>query len=330
MLHGWVDALNPTADRYQTSECLPQGGEARAAGRPVGPRPLRAHCAAVLARVWGREAGSRGIFFDLTFVGLWLALALTPWSLWFSSKVHLAAALKTPSWSHPLGTDSLGRDLLVRLGEAIQHSVLPLWLAVGMGLLIGGGWAIFCLSLPQARIWRPFLTVMDAGAVGLAAIPAGVMAFAWGAWRQRVDLAGVMWTLTILCAVRMYLLVRDLERRDHGLGYWTAHKALGGSTVSRLWTFGVRGAWTWELLEQITLSLRVAVATEAAVSYLGFGVAEPAASFGNMLATHFDYYLKGHLGVVLPIICGLALTASFPAAVLRLVRSMKQWLRTFV
>jgi hypothetical protein len=41
-----------------------------------------------------------------------------------------------------------------------------------------------------------------------------------------------------------------------------------------------------------------------------------------MLATHFDYYLKGHVEVVMPIILGLGLTAMFPVALVRTYRRL--------
>jgi peptide/nickel transport system permease protein len=211
----------------------------------------------------------------------------------------------------------MGRDMLVRLSGAIQNGVMPLWLAVAVGVLIGGLGALGCLVSGRQTQLRFLIKWIDIVAVSLATIPAGVMAFAWGALREHVDLFGVLWTLSILFAVRMYLLVRDLERRDQNLGYWTAHEALGGTHLSRIWRYGVCGGWKAELIESLLLNLRVAVAIEAAVSYLGFGVAEPNASFGNMLATHFDYYLKGHVGVVMPIIIVLGLTALFPGALVR-------------
>jgi len=65
--------------------------------------------------------------------------------------------------------------------------------------------------------------------------------------------------------------------------------------------------------------LRVAVAAEASLSFLGFGIQEPQPSFGNMLSSHFDLYLKGHWSVLLVIVGGLALAALFPASLAALL-----------
>jgi peptide/nickel transport system permease protein len=292
--------------------------------------PRRAICTDVsmhpIARSlkWFRTASKSGNYFGRTYdkvvVFLWLALAFLPWGEWFISKVRIGDALKGPSLIHPLGTDNVGRDLLVRISDAIHTSVLPLWLSSLIGVLSGIGLALWSISLTWHPPWRRFFGFFNVIAVIVTAIPAGVMAFAWGAFREKVDLQGVLWTLTLVFAFRMYLLIGDLNRRDYGLAYWKAHEALGGSPLTRIWRYGMCGGWTREISESISLNLRVAVAIEAAVSYLGFGVTEPAASFGNMLATHFDSYLKGHMGVVVPIILGLGLTARFPVALLRLMR----------
>ena len=274
---------------------------------------------------WLYGQGESSIYFghmyDKIVVFLWVALAFLPWGDWFNSKVRIGDALKGPSFVHPLGTDNVGRDLLVRISDAIQTSVLPLWLSSLIGVFFGAGLALWSVSSTWHPQWRRFFGFFKVIAVIVTAIPAGVMAFAWGALREKVDLQGVLWTLTLVFAFRMYLLIGDLNRRDHGLAYWKAHEALGGSPVTRIWRYGMRGGWTREISESISLNLRVAVAIEAAVSYLGFGVAEPAASFGNMLATHFDSYLKGHMGVVLPIVLGLGLTARFPVSLLRFMRA---------
>lgn len=318
LANGWENALNHTSE--QKFECAVSGLHPIDS---IEKSPVR-RSPGTLFLPWLRHA----VFFifeakpiralvDCTLVFVWLGLAFLPWQIWYGGKVRLGEALQGVSAAHPLGTDSVGRDMVVRLSGAIQNGVMPLWLAVAMGVLIGGLVAIGCLVSGRPTKLRFLLNGIDIVAVSLATIPAGVMAFAWGAIRERVDLVGVLWTLSILFAVRMYLLVRDLERRDQNLGYWTAHKALGGTDLSRIWRYGVCGGWKAELIESLLLNLRVAVAIEAAVSYLGFGVAEPHASFGNMLATHFDYYLKGHIGVVMPIIIVLGVTALFPGALIR-------------
>jgi peptide/nickel transport system permease protein len=317
--NGWENVLNHTAEHK--FECEVDRLHSK---DEIEKSPIRRGPGAILPLVLRRmgffmvEAKGIRAVVDITLVFLWLGLAFLPWQIWYGGKVRLGEALQGVSAAHPLGTDSMGRDMLVRLSGAIQNGVLPLWLAVAMGVLCGSLVALGCLVSGRQNHQRFFIKLVDIVAVILATIPAGVMAFAWGAVRERVDLVGVLWTLGILFAVRMYLLVRDLERRDQNLGYWTTHEALGGTTLSRIWRYGVCGGWSAELLESLSLNLRVAVAIEAAVSYLGFGVTEPAASFGNMLATHFDYYLKGHVGVVMPIILGLGMTAVFPGAFVRM------------
>jgi ABC-type dipeptide/oligopeptide/nickel transport system permease subunit len=67
--------------------------------------------------------------------------------------------------------------------------------------------------------------------------------------------------------------------------------------------------------------LRTAVAIEASLSYLGFGIQEPSPSFGNMLAAHFDLYLKGQWYVLGILVLWLGVTAAFPQAVLTLSQS---------
>lgn len=318
LANGWENVLNHTAE--QKFECKVSGLDPVAA---IEKSPIRrtpgAHFLPWLRHVvfFMFEAKSIRSLMDSALVFVWLGLAFLPWQIWYGGKIRLGEALQGVSAAHPLGTDSMGRDMLVRLSGAIHNGVLPLWLAVAMGVMGGGLVAILCLVSGRHAQARFLIKWIDIVAVSMATIPAGVMAFAWGAIRERVDLVGVLWTLSVLFAVRMYLLVRDLERRDHNLGYWTAHKALGGTALSRIWRYGVCGGWKAELIESLLLNLRVAVAIEAAVSYLGFGVAEPNASFGNMLATHFDYYLKGHVGVVMPIIIVLGLTAFFPGALVR-------------
>ncbi len=258
----------------------------------------------------------RILLLDLPIVLAFLTLALVPWGEWFGGKVRLADTLLPPSAEHPLGTDNLGRDLLVRTATAMSSGVLPLWGAVLLSTLAGVSLGTAVVLLKRRRLGAGAARGIDLVATGLASIPVGVSAFAWAVWWEKGGLAPVCLALGALFAVRSYLQIRDLHRHDRHLGFWTAHASLGGSEAGRLWRYGVFTGWRWSLAEALGFHLRAAVAIEASLSYLGFGIQEPAASFGNMLASHFDLYLKGHLSVLAVILGALALTAAFPSCLL--------------
>lgn len=278
-------------------------------------------------------------------------VALLGWSLLWAEDVGKAAmrldlrhALAAPfSWGdgtslrqqglHLLGTDALGRDLLARIAVALRDAVLPLWLVViaadGLGILVGSlamltggaGESEGRSSNPWARLGAVFgVRVMDVLAALVAGIPVGILAFAGAVWREEVGLLPVAAALAAVCGVRGYLLTRDLHRQTRSLAWWTADAALGGSPLRRIMRHGIAGAWRRPLSEALGFHLKVAVGIEAALSYLGFGVAEPAPSLGNMLASHFDLYLKGQWHVLAVVVGALALVTAMPAAAVDLIQ----------
>lgn len=254
----------------------------------------------------------------LTLV-IFAALAWLPWAHWYGGGVRLADTLAPISTLHPLGADNLGRDLLVRLSLSITGAVLPLWLSVTLGCVTGIVLSVATLVARQTRSAQAPISVLDALAGIAAGLPAVIVAFGLAVLWEGGGLMPVAVTLAVLFGLRSYLEVQDWARQDSRLGYWTAHAALGGSMAKRLWRYGVLGAWRAPLVQSLAFHLRAAVAVEAALSYLGFGVQEPQASFGNMLSSHFDLYLKGEWQILMIIVAALVLTVAVPVAVSRLL-----------
>lgn len=243
-------------------------------------------------------------------------LLCVPWSTWLGTRVNLADALALPSQRHPLGTDSLGRDLVVRAAEAVLGAVLPLWLGVLVATIVGVVLGIGVICLGTSRLWRPLIASFDAVVVVVVSVPVCLTAFAWAALSEHAGLIPVLFSLAVVFMLRTYLQVRDLYRKDEALAYWTAHAALGGSLLFRLLGYGIQTGWRRTLAMSLGFHLRTAVAIEASLSYLGFGIQEPSASFGNMLAAHFDLFLKGQWYVLVVLIVCLAMTAALPTALL--------------
>ncbi len=119
---------------------------ARVASEPVA-RPLAVAASAPRTSLW-QETGRRFRRHRLAMVGsvilvaLVLAVLVGPlvWRLPIND-IDFKAKLKGPSWSHPLGTDDLGQDLLARMlyGGRISLAVgiAAMLIAISIGTAVG-------------------------------------------------------------------------------------------------------------------------------------------------------------------------------------------------
>lgn len=194
---------------------------------------------------------------------------------------------------HPLGTDPNGRDLLTRLAYGGRISLLVAALATLSILLIGGaigaiagffGGAIdsilmrfvdVMLSLPEIAILLLISAIFTPGPVGLALI---------------IALTG--WT-GIARIIRGEVL--SLRGRD----YVDAARVLG-ATNNRLILRHIVPNVIPTLVVWISLAIPSVILTEAALSFLGFGVQIPTPSWGNMLQDATAFYTQSAWNVFLP------------------------------
>ncbi len=265
--------------------------------------------------------------FNLIVVAGFLGVVVVPPLLGLSTKLDLSNMLAFPSLSHPLGTDHLGRDLMIRISETIRFSVLPLWLSSTVATFVGASFAAFLILGMQTRspVLKGLTTISQSVAALLMAIPAGVMVFAWSVWREHAGIIAVVSALSVFFVMRAFLKVFDLYRHDRYLLYWQAHEALGGSRLRLIWRYGFLSSWKRQLGELLSFHLRAAVIIEASLSYLGFGIQEPMPSFGNLLSSHFELYLKGHTEVLVVITVALIWTSSLPANVSGIIYNLSNF-----
>ena len=119
---------------------------ARVASEPVA-RPLAVAASAPRTSLW-QETGRRFRRHRLAMVGSVILVALVLsvlvgpllWRLPIND-IDFKAKLKGPSWSHPLGTDDLGQDLLARMlyGGRISMAVgiAAMLIAISIGTAVG-------------------------------------------------------------------------------------------------------------------------------------------------------------------------------------------------
>lgn len=257
---------------------------------------------------------------DVLIISLFTGLAL--WgALGPEPAIDLARTLQTSSWTNPLGTDALGRDLLSRLGGVIINAVLPVWAAAAFGSLVG--WFMAALAvLPISRAASGISIVVGFIMLIVAAVPAGLLAFFGAVLAEQAGIGPILAAIAIVMMALAFVHLRNLHHESAQLGHWVAFSALGGGDRERLVNYGVFGDWQSSITDRLFFSLRAGIVIEASVSWLGYGIQEPAASFGNMIAAHFDQWLRGNFHVLIVIVAGLALVTLLPTSLVRACRTL--------
>ena len=260
----------------------------RSAAAPDADRSPRAQRARALLR-------RPGFVLALVFVVLVVVAALAP-SLFTTYDPYATAPvarLTPPGAAHWFGTDELGRDLYTRvvfgstltISAALGAITIALVAGLSLGVVSGyfGGWL-------DAVLMR----VVD---VSLA-IPGLLMALA-------VVTALGFGTLPVAVAVGVGIVpgfartTRAEVLRVKTLPYIEAARASGATRSRILLRHVLPNAWG-PVAVLAVLDFGVAILSVAALSFLGFGAAPPAAEWGTLIARGRDYLVTAPWVSLLP------------------------------
>ncbi|HEX5493400.1 MAG TPA: ABC transporter permease [Mycobacteriales bacterium] len=211
---------------------------------------------------------------------------------------------RPPSHTFWLGTDDLGRDLLVRVLYGARISlfagVLASVIAVSIGVVIGltagylGGLADTVLSrLVDVVLSFPFLLF----AIALVAIVGPSLAISVGV------IAFFSWASIARVVRGQALSIKEKE-------YVEAARSLGARDV-RIMFVDVLPNLLAPVIVYTTLLIPAAIAFEATLSFLGLGVLPPTATWGNMLSESVQYYKVAWWFVIFPGVALLVTTLAF-------------------
>ena len=213
---------------------------------------------------------------------LFLVAMLASWiSPYDPGQIQIQRVLEEPSWRHPFGTDSLGRDVLSRMIWGSRISLLVGFVAVGIATLIGiclGSWAGYYGRWIDNLIMR-FVDIMLCFPTFFLIL--AVIAFLEPSiWNIMVVIGITNW-MGVARLVRAEFL--SLKERD----YTVAEKALGARDFRIIFQHILPNALA-PVLVSATLGVAGAILTESALSFLGIGVQPPTPSWGNILTAGKD------------------------------------------
>ena len=203
-------------------------------------------------------------------------------------------ALTPPSWSHPLGTDELGRDLLARVASGIRVSLLVIVVAVPVSLAVGGLLGLFA----SASRWTdtPVQRMFDL----VLAFPALILGLAVSAVLGP-GLAAVVVTVTVANVPVFGRVLRGAVRSQVARDYVLAERVLGVGTA-RLYLRHVLPNCFDVLLVQTALACSTAVFLEGGLSFLGLGITPPASSLGSLLDASLTFLQAAPFYAVGPLV----------------------------
>ncbi|NOQ42734.1 MAG: ABC transporter permease subunit [Desulfuromusa sp.] len=207
---------------------------------------------------------------------MFLMAAVATFSSIDPAAIDISQSLLPPSMAHPLGTDDLGREVLVRMLYGARISLLVGFVAVGISTLIGivlgslagyyGGW-VDALVMRFVDIMLCFPTFFLILAV-IAFLDPSI-------WNIMIVIGLTSW-MGVARLIRAEFL--SLRQRDFVL----AAQALGASDLRLIFRHILPNAMS-PVLVSATLGVAGAILTESALSFLGIGVQPPTPSWGNML-----------------------------------------------
>ena len=234
---------------------------------------------------------------------IYLAGILAPWVAPYAyDDQNLDNTYAGPSWSHPLGTDELGRDMLSRVIWAAQTTVIisaaviltgGLALGVGLGLLAGyagGKVDDFIMRVADAFFALPdillLLLITATVRPRVDDLFEGHIA-RWPVLGPVVDAGGpdyflVFGALAVFGWVGIARVIRSQVLSLRESEYVLAARAMGAS----LWRVLGRHLLpnvTNLIVVSITFSLGAVAGTEIMLTWLGIGVQPPHPSFGAMI-----------------------------------------------
>ncbi|MBK8741815.1 MAG: ABC transporter permease [Betaproteobacteria bacterium] len=270
----------------------------------IEPEVASATSAAPAARAVPRlSRWSRSGLLGLVVLAFWFFIAAAgPWLLPHSATdMGAAGVFEAVSFTHPFGTDYLGRDMLSRIMDGARYTIgvalIATLLACAAGTLLGllaavnGGWFDAALS-------RLLDTVVSIPSKMLALV---IVAAFGSSVTLLVAMAAIVYT------PGCYRIIRSLAVNINAMDYVTVARTRGEGRAY-IMVREILPNITGPLLADMGLRFVYVVRLLASLSFLGLGIQPPAADWGSLVRENLGALAMGGASVIAPALAIATLT----------------------
>lgn len=201
--------------------------------------------------------------------------------------------LESPSLTHWLGTDRLGRDLFTQIMVGARIAIV-----VGLGAVaVGAAFGVpIGLAAAFAHGWLD--DVLSAGMDIMIAFPLLLLAMLFVAVTG-ASLLTVTVAIGLAVSAIVARLTRVVSKRVLAQQYITAARTSGTGSLGIVWQHVLPNIWP-TISVNLGLLFGVAVLAEASLSYLGLGAPPPNSSWGRLLEEAQSTVVTAPLGAIAP------------------------------
>ena len=271
--------------------------------RPRDPATRRLDDDGLARQVWKRFARHRLALLGLAvivalFISAVFAPALAPYD---PEQVNPLDRHQPPlSPGHLLGTDEIGRDVLSRLLYAGRVSLTVGFAAMAVTIVVGS-----LIGVVAAYYGGVVDTILMRLTDVFLSFPTIYLLLVLAAFIQPTVL-----TITLIVGATAWMEVARIVRGQFlaikAQDFVTAARALGASDT-RIMTRELLPNGMAPIIVAATLNVANAILAESYISFLGYGIQPPAASWGIMLNNAQDFFTRAPWLAILP---GVAISLS--------------------
>ncbi|HVI86804.1 MAG TPA: ABC transporter permease subunit [Dongiaceae bacterium] len=261
-----------------------QNAPAPVSPTPASPTPA-SQALSPSREVWLSMRANRGAMFGLAVIVLLVFSAIfadliAPYGYAVRFDGH---ELQPPvwqdggTWAFPLGTDSIGRDMLSRLIYGSRLSLLIGVIVVTLSLAMGIGFGLlsgFFRGVPEIGIMRLMDIILAMPSLLLALVIVAILG---------PGLINAMIAVAVTYVPHYARLTRAAVMSELSKDYVTASRVSGAGTFRLMFDVVLPNCLA-PLIVQATLSFSTAILDAAALGFLGLGAQPPTPEWGTMLA----------------------------------------------